>query len=139
MNYRLYQIDIDRDRDRVAFLGLADIEKYQGTPDVNRSIYEMTYEGRCPEDGKEIPKILEKLFLRVNRAYLLTPDEYPDNPCFRRMSVSDVVEVIGEDGAASSFWHCDNIGFKEIPFGPTAIRKADGMNDKNEKENKNGV
>lgn len=122
MKYRLWQIDTDRDRDRVAFLGLAEIEKYQGTPDVNRSIYEMTCEGQCQEEGKNIPEILEELFLRFNRAYLLPPDEYPDSPYFRRMSVSDVVEVIGENGAESSFWYCDNVGFKEIPFRPAAIR-----------------
>ena len=47
MNYRLWQIDVDR------------------------SIYEMTYEGQCPEEGKTIPEILEELFLRFNRTYLL--------------------------------------------------------------------
>ena len=123
MTYRIYQIDIDRDRDRVAFLGLAEIEKYQASPEVNRNIYEMTCEGQCPEEGKTIPEILEELFIRFNRAYLLPTDEYPDNPYFRRMSVSDVVEVIGEDGAESSFWYCDNIGFKKIPFRSSGIRE----------------
>ncbi len=116
MNYRLYQIDTDRDRDHVAFLGLAVIEKYQGTPEVNRSIYEMTYEGQRPDDGKDIQNILEELFIRFNRVYLLPLGEYPKNPCFRRMCVSDVVEVIGKNGAESSFWYCDNIGFKKNMF-----------------------
>lgn len=116
MNYRLYQIDPDRDRDRVSFLGLATIEKYQGTPEVNRSIYEMTYEGQRPEDSKDIQSVLEELFIKFNRVYLLPPDEYPDNPYFRRMCVSDVVEVIGENGAESSFWYCDNVRFKKIVF-----------------------
>ena len=123
MTYRIYQINPDRDRDRVAFLGLAEIEKYQASPEVNRNIYEMTCEGQCPEEGKTIPEILEELFIRFNRAYLLPTDEYPDNPYFRRMSVSDVVEVIGEDGAESSFWYCDNIVFKKIPFRSSGIRE----------------
>ena len=79
--------------------------KENGKPAVDSSIYDMVYEGEIeghdPEDA----------FATFN---LDRPVGYRG----RAMSVSDVVEITGEDVADPGFYYCDTIGFKKIDFDP---------------------
>lgn len=47
---------------------------------------------------------------------------HPEGYRARSLSVSDVVEVTGSDKLKDGFYFCDNIGFNEIVFDPTAIK-----------------
>ena len=103
MNIAIYQIDMDRDKDRVAFENLDMLKKYQGSAEVNSSIYDKVFEGKvdCHD--------LEDVYLMFNRNH---PEDYTG----RSLSVSDVIEV-WENGK-STFHYCDSIGFQEIAFQP---------------------
>ena len=105
MEVKLYQINFDRDKQLQMFRSLDAWPKENGKPAVDSSIYDMVYEGEIeghdPEDA----------FATFN---LDRPADYRA----RSMSVSDVVEITGEDVAEPGFYFCDNIGFKKIDFDP---------------------
>lgn len=89
MQVKVYQIDLKRDKDRVAFL------PYSTRRPIDRSIYNKVLDGAVPVNN------LEDLYKWMN----LNPMQRA-----RSMSVSDVVEKDGE------FFYCDAIGFKKINF-----------------------
>ena len=45
MNIRIYQINLGRDSDRVAFQDLEHLPEYQGSADVNSALYDCVFEG----------------------------------------------------------------------------------------------
>lgn len=98
MRIKLYQINMDRDDDRVAFIRLDNLPKFQnGVAQPNPKIYNLVFSGDVP------CKTLEDVYTMFN----LNP---PYGYVGRSMSVSDVVEV------DRKFHFCDSIGFKEVPF-----------------------
>lgn len=103
MNIRIYQIDLDKDTDRVAF------DSYRTDRPVDGSIYEKTFEGETPDNN------LEDVYQRFNVAH-------PAGYTGRSLSVSDVVETVEPDG--SRFFYCDSIGFQEIEFTPPVPENA---------------
>ena len=102
MNIAIYQINLDRDHNRIGFVGLDRLRQYQGSSEIDSEIYDRVFEGEVdcgnPED--------------VYRMFNL---EHPEGFKGRSLSVSDVVEIIGDDGE-STFHFCDDIGFKEVAF-----------------------
>ncbi len=45
MKIRIYQINLERDTDRIAFESLDRLERHQGSGEINSSIYDKVYEG----------------------------------------------------------------------------------------------
>ena len=104
MDIKIYQVNKDRDEHNVKFFGFDFLEKFQGTSDVNSSIYDKVYEGSLKA------KSLEDIYRIFNMEH---PVEYQAHS----LSTSDVVQVIHGNGAVKpGFYFCDSVGFKEIQF-----------------------
>ena len=106
MNIVIYQINMGRDKNRVAFLSLDNIARFQGTDAIDSSVYDKVYAGEVPCEG------LEDVFRMFNV-------DHPQDYTGRSVSVSDVVEIIDENGD-STFHFCDTIGWKIVEFDPDA-------------------
>ena len=109
MNIRIYQIDKERDINNVAFMNYDNLEKFQGSQNIDNSIYKKVFEGEvtCQD--------LEEVFVMFNI-------NHPTGYTGRSLSVSDVVEIIGEK---STYHFCDSFGFKYVEFDPSiAIDKS---------------
>lgn len=103
MNIAIYQINPDRDENNVAFLNYENLERFQGSAALRSEIYDKVFEGEV-ECGT-----LEEVYQMFNL-------DHPDGYRGRSLSVSDVVEVVGEE--KSTFHFCDSIGFREVDFDP---------------------
>ena len=103
MNIAIYQINPDRDENNVAFLNYENMERFQGSAELRSEIYDKVFEGEV-ECGT-----LEEVYQMFNL-------DHPDGYRGRSLSVSDVVEVVGEE--KSTFHFCDSIGFREVDFDP---------------------
>ena len=104
----LYQIDPDRDKNRVMYERLDNLPKYQGSSKVDEGLYDRVL--RADVDCEN----LEQLYTRINIS---------GHPLHHggQMKVSDVV-VTGE-GA----FYCDRLGFVEIGFDESKAHIPDGM------------
>lgn len=106
MKIKIYQINIERDENREAFMGLYNkpINDF-GEPIVDSSIYDSVFEGdiACRD--------LEDVY----RIFNVDP---PDGYRARSLSVSDVVEVIDAENRGEGFYFCDSIGFHKVNFDP---------------------
>lgn len=51
MDIRIYQINLDRDEDGVAFESLDMLEKYQHTNEIKAELYDKTFDGRASYRG----------------------------------------------------------------------------------------
>lgn len=105
MNIRIYQINLDRDVNRVAFDGLEYLERFHGSTEIDSTIYDKVY------DGEADCQSLEGVFGMFNTAL---PADYRG----RSLSVSDVVQIVEAENVKPGFYFCDSIGFKEVPFEP---------------------
>lgn len=105
MKIKIYQVNTDRDEKQVAFFGIESLPKFQGSSEINSSIYDSVYVGSVD------CKTLEDVFRKFNA-------EHPTGYKARSLSVSDVVEVIESDSVKSGFYFCDSFGFKEVSFEP---------------------
>ncbi len=114
MKIRIYQIDMGRDEKRVAFQGLDTLEMFQGTDQINSSIYDCVFSGDVDCNG------LEDVFQKFNT-------DHPMGYKGRSLSVSDIVEVIEADNIKQGFYFCDIIGFSKVDFDP---EKAEPYKDK---------
>ena len=103
MKIAIYQINPDRDENNVAFLNYENLERFQGSAELRSEIYDKVFEGKV-ECGT-----LEEVYQMFNL-------DHPDGYRGRSLSVSDVVEVVGEE--KSTFHFCDSIGFREVDFDP---------------------
>ena len=79
MKIRVYQINSDRDEHRVMFLSHDRLERFQGNPEVNSSIYDKVYDKDVPCGN------LEEVYTMLNSNH---PSDYRG----RSLSVSDIVE-----------------------------------------------
>ena len=43
MRFQIYQINSDRDKNHIKFMGLQDIEKFQGTAELDPGIYDRVF------------------------------------------------------------------------------------------------
>lgn len=105
MNIRIYQVNMKRDTNNVAFMRYEFLEKLQGSQSVDSKIYDKVF------DGEVDCQTLEDVFQMFN---LNHPEGYKD----RSLSVSDVVEVMEDPMHPHCFYFCDSIGFKSIDFEP---------------------
>lgn len=105
MKIKIYQVNMERDENRVAFMAYESLAKFQGSPDVDSKIYDKVFEG-------EINCFtLERLYEIFNR-------EHPTGYKGRSMSVSDVVEIVDGTTGKSYFHFCDRFGFQQVSFEP---------------------
>ena len=104
MDITIYQINMKRDRNRVAFSGMDHLQQFQGSPKIDSRIYDRVFEGEV--DCNDLEDVYRKFNI-----------EHPAGYKGRSLSVSDVVEVIDNNGD-STFHFCDNIGFQKIEFDP---------------------
>ena len=101
--FSIYQINTDRDNNRVCFLGLDTLERFQHSKEVDPVLYDRVYDGKL--DCNSLETIYEKF--NINH-----PADYKG----RSLSVSDVVEIRESDTLNPGFYFVDSIGFKSIFF-----------------------
>ena len=80
MKITIYQINMDRDVNRVAFESLEHLSKYQGSSEVDSSLYDRVYAGEV--DCTDLEDVYQMFNLNHPKDYL-----------GRSLSVSDIVEV----------------------------------------------
>lgn len=104
MNIRIYQVNMSRDPNHIAFMNYESLPKFQGSSEIDSSVYDKVFEGdvNCTN--------LEEVYQMFNL-------NHPAGYKARSLSVSDVVEVIQEDGTRD-FHFCDSFGFRKVAFKP---------------------
>lgn len=111
MKIKIYQVNMERDSNDVCFMGYDRLEKLQGTTDIDSTIYDKVFSGevKC--------KTLEDVWVKFNQ-------HHPRGYKARSLSKSDIVEVIGKNGA-SEFHYVDTFGFKKVEFEPEKARVSE--------------
>ena len=105
MKINIYQINQDRDTQRLKFMGLDAVRKVLRSAEPDCAAYDKVYSGnvKC--------RNLEDVFVLFNSG---RPEGFRGHSLF----VSDVVEVEDATSMTPGFYFCDSIGFKEVPFQP---------------------
>lgn len=112
MEIKIYQINSERDKNRVAYLGYDLLPEYQGTTEIDSSIYDCVYTGLEAWDG------LEGIYRSFNIG------QYPVEFKGHSLSVSDIVEVVQdkrsdkESRIEPGFYYCDSVGWRKVNFDP---------------------
>ena len=101
--FSIYQINTDRDDNRVCFLGLDTLERFQHSKEVDPALYDPIYDGKL--DCNSLEAIYEKFNI-----------DHPADYKGRSLSVSDVVEIRESDTLNPGFYFVDSIGFNLISF-----------------------
>ena len=101
--FSIYQINTDRDDNRICFLGLDTLERFQHSKEVDSALYDRVYDGKL--DCNSLETIYEKFNI-----------DHPADYKGRSLSVSDVVEIRESDTLNAGFYFVDSIGFKGIAF-----------------------
>ncbi len=99
MQIRIFQIDHDKDSNKLAFMNYDYTQSHEGIKAEN---YRQIYGGTVKCDS------LESVFALCNS------DKTPPGYYGESMSVSNVIEIC--DGKDKDFYFCDSIGFKPIDF-----------------------
>lgn len=110
MDIKIYQINLSRDDDRIVFLGRSQLERFQESAEVNSGIYDKVFEGAVEADTLE-------------GVYQMFNCDCPDGFRGHSLSVSDVVEIVGDKDAG--FYFCDSIGFQRVEFDPDQAQELD--------------
>lgn len=105
----IYQINLDRDNNRVGFMNHQNLPKYQGNPEVDCSIYDRVYQGilHCSS--------LENIYQILNV-------DHPEDYRARSLSTSDVVHVEDSPMIQSGYYFCDSAGFIPVEFQPAKTK-----------------
>ena len=112
MKIRIYQVNTERDPERLAFMGSDFLMKKRGGMNLDSSIYDSVFEGtvEC--------RSLEDVYAVFNRSH-------PTGYKARSLSVSDVVEVMEAEKVKEGFYFCDSFGFQEVSFEPEKAQKSE--------------
>ena len=102
MKIRIYQINDERDENRVRFVNYEHLPRFQGTQEIQSGIYDLVFDGEV--DCKDHEDV-----------YRMFNAEHPEGFRGHSLSVSDVIEVQDQDGE-NSFCFCDSFGFREVEF-----------------------
>ena len=108
MRIKIYQINFDRDKNKVKFHDLKNTERLQGKADIDPSIYDEVFNGEVDSSN------LEEIFRQFNTE---------GHPLHRghSLSVSDVIVI--DDRA----YFCQPVGFQEISFDESLALKPDNL------------
>ena len=112
MEIKIYQINTDRDDRNCAFMDLEYLKRALGQDAPDAEIYDLVYTGKVDD------RSLEDVFTRFNC-------DLPENYRGRSLSVSDVVEVVGDAEVEPGFYFCDRIGFQKVEFDASRAGKQD--------------
>lgn len=105
MNITIFQINTERDTNRIAFMSHENLKRFQGSQDIDCKIYDKVFEGDV--DCKSLEDVYRKFNL-----------DHPKDYKGRSLSVSDVVELKSGGKVTSGFYFCDSFGFKQVEFNP---------------------
>lgn len=114
MEIKIYQINLERDENGVAFEAFDSRAKYQKSADIDASLYDKVFEGEI-EAGD------------IEDVYRIFNIDKPEGYSGRSLSVSDVVEVVRSDEVKPGFYYCDSIGFKAVPFQSDKAASVEGQ------------
>ena len=103
MKIKIFQINMDRDENRVKFSRFEILKILQGSSKVNPEIYDLVYASDV--DCKN----LEDVYKMFNLAH---PEDFRGHS----LSVSDIVEVSDSKLVANGFYFCDSFGFQKVEF-----------------------
>lgn len=108
MNIKIYQINSDRDKNRVKFMGLKETVRFQNKAQINSDIYDRVFTGDVDcEDLEDVYRLFNTKGHPLHRGHSL--------------SVSDI--VVTDEGA----FFCDRYGFKKIDFDESAAQAPDDL------------
>ena len=107
MHITLFQVNMDRDEDRLAFCSLDTVKREAGA--IPAEIYDKVFEGDIDCAN------LEEAYMLFNR------DDRPGAKVFRSMSVSDVIAVRDPETGEETFHFCDSVGFEVVDFDPEKV------------------
>ena len=93
MNIEIYQVNMDKDENRIAFTPYKFLEKEGLENSINIDLYDKVFEGNVDCDN------LEEVYEMFNM-------HHPEGYTGRSMSVSDVVHIKDE-----GYFYCDSFGF----------------------------
>lgn len=110
MKIRIFQIDHEKDRNKLAFMNYDYTQSHGGIKAEN---YRQIYGGTVTCDS------LESVFALCNS------DKTPPGYLGESMSVSNVIEIC--DGKDKGFYFCDSVGFKPIDFDIDKTNHSDIM------------
>jgi hypothetical protein len=108
MYIKIFQINGDRDVNRVKFCGLEETEQYQGISQIDPAIYDEVFSGEV--DCKDLEQVYEK--------FNLVP-----SPLHRGHSVSVSDVILTDDGA----YFCDSVGFEPVEFDSALTHKPENL------------
>lgn len=108
MKLKIYQINLDRDKDRIKFMSFDRLPRFQKSDKVNASIYDEVFSGEIEASGLE----------DVYRIFNTT-----GHPLYRGHSLSVSDMVVTEYGA----YFCDSVGFQKVDFDESLTRKPDNL------------
>ena len=115
MKIKVYQINSDKDEDRMMFMAYDRLELFQGSSEIDCKIYDKVYD-------KEVDcSNLEEVYTLLNINH---PADYRGHS----LSVSDVVEVYESDAIPHGFYFCDSFGFKQVTFHPEECGISERIN-----------
>ena len=101
MKVRIYQINMDRDINRLSFMDYEFAHKHGLEPE----LYDLVFDGNLEA-------------IRLDDIYtIMNIGKKPDGYTGRSLSVSDIVEVVGR--RESKFYYCDAFGWNSIEFDST--------------------
>lgn len=102
MKYTVYQINRERDAERVKFLSYDDTMRMAGR--INTEIYDKVYEGEIEKVSTQEKDewTMERIFKTLNT------NKRPSDFKGHSLSVSDIVEL------PSGRWFCDSMGWKQL-------------------------
>lgn len=106
MNINIYQINMERDTNRIAFMSHDNLKRFQGSQDIDCKIYDKAFGGDV--DCKSLEDVYKKFNL-----------DHPKDYKGRSLSVSDVVEIKAGGTVTPGFYFCNDFGFKEVSFDPS--------------------
>ena len=105
MKLNIYQINLDRDENGVAFEPLDALPRWQNSAAIDSALYDRVYGGDVSAED-------------IEDVYRIFNIDKPDDFNGRSLSVSDVVEITESEEVKPGFYYCDNIGFKSVEFEP---------------------
>ena len=114
MEISIYQINVKRDNERVAFLDIESMKELKGYDKPDSSIYEAAYSGEVDCNS------LEDVYRMFNI-------NHPSGYRGRSLSVSDIVEVKSAENVEPGCYFCDTVGFQKIEFTPPKIPEKNTM------------
>lgn len=113
MRVKIYQINTDRDKNRIKFESLDRLERFQGSSDIAPSIYDEVFNADIEEtDLEDIYRLFNTEGHPLHRGHSL--------------SISDVVMIYGDSENKCAYF-CDSVGFRKVDFDEDLTHKPDNL------------